>query len=94
MECENLYFSSWKDKERKGDKIQRDINPGQLALANNNQKLTWSVTLIDGLSKNCTFQQMRMQTWGSCILEEFGGTVSNGEAMSRGRGSRRKHIDG
>lgn len=50
-------FFSWKDKERERDKIWRDINPGQLALTNNNQGQTWSVILIDGLPRNS--RQMR-----------------------------------
>lgn len=57
-----------------------------------NQKQTWSVTLVDGLSSKCrqtrTLQLIRMQTWVSQVLEGVAGSVQTDEAMSTGRGSR------
>lgn len=57
-----------------------------------NQKQTWSVTLVCGLSRNCrqmgTLQWMGVQTWGSWTLDEFGGSAQTKEVMCGGSESR------
>lgn len=46
-------------RTRKGRQIHRDIKSDPVALTNNNQKQTWSVTLIDGLPRNCRQMGLR-----------------------------------
>lgn len=52
MECEKVYFFSWEDKERGAGRQHKDIKIDELLLTDN-QKQTWSVIQIDGLSRNC-----------------------------------------